>query len=72
MPKKKKNEFGDMAKTAFGGALALQSTGLLTKPRTAASLVGTTEGLVGITVAGSFAGIGFSLLDKAYPFKKKG
>ncbi len=71
MPKKKMNEFEKMKDAAFGGALALQSTQLLSRPRTTANLSGTIEGFVGIGVAGAVANQSFNMVKASQPYKKK-
>lgn len=57
-----KKDFKKMQDAAFGGALALQSTRLLSD-RSTAGLIGTTEGFVGIGVAGAVANVSYNMVS---------
>lgn len=52
---KNKNDFDKLAEALFKGAIVLQSSQVLTRPRTPANLFQTTSGLVGISIAAPFA-----------------
>lgn len=67
----KKGEFDALAEALFKGSIALQSTQVLTRPRTAANLIQTTSGLVGISVAAPFASKAFELVNPSGFTKKK-
>jgi len=68
MKKKNKEELRQANDAIYGGALTLQSTRLL-KDRSLEGLVGTTEGFVGIGVAGAVSNVAFNMVSP--PKKKK-
>ena len=47
--------------TIFGGAMALQSTRLL-NDRSTAGLIGTTEGFIGIGIAGAVSNMSYKMV----------
>ena len=69
MKKKYKKDFEQMKDAAFGGALALQSTRLLTD-RTPAGMINNATGFVGIGVSGAMANVAFDMVSRT-PKKKR-
>ena len=67
----KKNGFEKLQDITFMSSLTLQSTQLLSRPRTPANIAGTTQGLVGITIAGVAAKAGSELIKNSFRQKKK-
>lgn len=69
---RKKNQMRKTSGLIFGGAMALQGTQLISRPRTLANLTGTATGFLGIGVAGATANVAWNLVQgPTHKIKKK-
>jgi len=73
MSKNKKviNDFDTMRKVAFGGALAVKSTDLISHAGSPTALTGDIGGFVGIGIAGATSGIAMDMITGKRKRKQK-